>query len=95
MKNLIHLELTDESDQHSGRKGQESHFKLVIVSDDFKNQSKVQRQRFIQDCLRDEFITGLHALTMRLLTAEEYNKQQNPLQSPACAGGAKKAKMDH
>ncbi len=80
------LEIIDESHQHAGRQGQESHFKVLLVSDDFSGQSRVQRQRKVNEILKTEFDQGLHALTMRLLTVEEYGKQQSAFQSPNCEG---------
>ncbi len=79
--------LIDESHQHAGRKGMESHFKLLLVSDSFSGQGRVQRHRKVQDLLEEEFSQGLHALTLRLLTSKEYSPQtENEFQSPQCRG---------
>lgn len=83
------IEIIDESHMHAGRKGQESHFKILIHSDEFKGQSRVQRQRMVQDLLSDEFNTGLHALSLRLLTLEEAEKQNSQFQSPNCQSSDK------
>jgi stress-induced morphogen len=85
----VHFELENESDQHSGPKGRETHFKLLIVSPQFENQSRVDRQRQVFDLLKNEMQTGLHALSLRALTPEEWEKQktqktQNSFQSPEC-----------
>lgn len=82
----IHFELENESDQHAGPKGRETHFKLLIVSSLFENQSRVDRQRQVFDLLKNEMQTGLHALSLRALTPQEWEKQnlQNPFQSPEC-----------
>lgn len=78
------LEIVDESHQHSGRAGQESHFKILLVSDDFLNMSRIQRQRKVNQLLDDEFQKGLHALTLRLLTSDEQGKQTSDFVSPNC-----------
>lgn len=84
-----HFELENESDQHAGPPGRETHFKLLFVSPVFQGLSRVERQRKIYDLLKTELSSGLHALTMRLLTPEEWARSQNPgsgeFQSPACA----------
>jgi BolA protein len=81
------LEIVDESHLHAGRAGQESHFKVMVVSEAFQGLSRVQRQRQINQLLKVEFDSGLHALSMRLLTPEEFNSQSGSFQTPDCRGG--------
>lgn len=73
---VIELHLEDESYKHAGHAGNsggpETHFNLTIVSDDFINQSRVQRQRTVQNWFKEEFANGLHALSMKLLTKDEH-----------------------
>lgn len=83
-----HLDIIDESDQHAGRKGQESHFKILLIAPSFSGQSRVERQRFLHKILQAEFDSGLHALSLRLLTPEEA-KTSGVFQSPDCQGGNK------
>ncbi len=80
------LEIEDESHQHAGRQGQESHFKILVVSSQFSGVSRVQRQRQLNQLLKSEFDLGMHALSMRLLTPEEFEKQTSQFQSPNCQG---------
>ncbi len=86
---LHHLRIRDESSNHRGREGQESHFNIVIVSDTFVNMSRVARQRKVNTIVADEFGKGLHALTLKLLTCEEWNKAENrdDFISPICVHG--------
>ncbi|MCB0378319.1 MAG: BolA family transcriptional regulator [Bdellovibrionales bacterium] len=77
------LEIDDESHKHAGRQGQESHFKVLLVSEDFNGQTRVQRQRQINELLKEEFSSGLHALSLRILTPEELSKAET-FQSPNC-----------
>lgn len=79
--------LDDESHMHSGRDGQESHFKLMLVCNSFAGKSRVQRQREIHSLLKPEFEAGLHALSLRLLTSEEYKNSGSEFTSPDCRGG--------
>lgn len=86
------VELVNESHNHSVPKNSETHFKLIMVSELFQGLNRVQRQRKIYDLLSEELKNGVHALTMRLLTPEEYSKEnlKNTFESPNCHGGAKK-----
>ena len=81
-----HMEIVDESHMHAGRAGQESHFKLLVVSESFLGKSRVQRQRSVNELMKIEFDQGLHALSMRLLTPEEYARQTSKFETPDCAG---------
>ena len=80
------LEIVDESDQHAGRAGQESHFKILVVSEGFSGLNRVQRQRKVYDLLKEELEQGLHALSLRLLTEEEFAQQVSDFQTPDCQG---------
>lgn len=83
---LEKLDIVDESHMHAGRAGQESHFKVMVVCSDFEGMNRVQRQRTINALLQSEFDGGLHALSMRLLTPEEFSKQTQAYETPDCAG---------
>ncbi|MBX3509631.1 MAG: BolA family transcriptional regulator [Hyphomonadaceae bacterium] len=69
------FELHDESAKHAGhagaRPGGETHYVLRLVSASFAGLSRVARQRLVYDALREEFDTGLHALSLDLKTPEE------------------------
>lgn len=82
-----YLEVLNESDQHSVPPGSESHFRILIVSDRFVGLSRVERQRLINDLLKSELSSGLHALGQRTLTVSEWEqaRHRDPLVSPECA----------
>ena len=67
--------LEDESSRHIGHAGArpegETHYRLRVVSDAFAGLSRVARQRLVYDALREEFDTGLHALSLDLKTSAE------------------------
>lgn len=87
----LHMELENESSQHSVPPGSETHFKILVVSDIFKTLSRVDRQRKVHALLAQEFKTGLHALTIRALTDEEWKKQGGAsFVSPECQGSRDK-----
>ena len=87
-----HLQLIDESHGHSVPKGAETHFNLILVSNAFSGQSRVQRQRQVYAALDAEIQQGLHALTMRTLTPDEWDQADGNIknESPRCYGGMKK-----
>lgn len=81
------LEIHDETRQHSVPEGSESHFKVVLVSTCFEQQSRVARHRLVQHLVAHEFTTGLHALSLHLYTPDEWNKKNRAIPaSPACEG---------
>ena len=49
----------------------ESHFRLLIVSDDFTGKSRVARHRIVNDVVRDELRDGVHALAIKALAPGE------------------------
>jgi BolA family transcriptional regulator, general stress-responsive regulator len=84
------LNVEDESGNHHVPEGAQTHFKVTAVSAQFKELSRVARHRLVNDLLKAEFATGLHALSLHLYTAEEWElKQGNVLKSPACKDGYK------
>ena len=65
----VRLEVTDDSARHAGHAGAapggETHFNVTIESEAFDGVSRLQIQRTIHMVLRDEFETGLHALSLK------------------------------
>lgn len=81
----VYLELENESHQHSVPADSETHFKLLLVSEKFQGLSRVARQQAVYQVLKEEFSSGLHAFTQRLLTPEEWQTTTGVFESPACA----------
>lgn len=71
------LEIQDESSRHASHAGRnnlpagETHYKITIVSPHFTGQSRLARQRAVNEALNAEFASGLHALSMVLRTPQE------------------------
>ena len=83
--NLIHLEVINESHMHSGP-NTESHFKVILVSDEFEDVKLVQRHRRINELLKVELENGVHALSLHLFTNNEWkDKEEYVKDSPPCA----------
>ena len=91
----LHFELENESSQHAVPVGSESHFKILVVSELFQDQSRVDRQKKVYGLLDQEFKSGLHALSLRALTPAEWQQQGVAgFISPDCNSKTKAAK-DH
>jgi stress-induced morphogen len=71
----VRLQITDDSARHAGHAGArpegETHYSIILVSDRFRNLSRVARSRAVHAALAGEFATGLHALALTLRTPEE------------------------
>ena len=69
------LEIVDQSHLHAGhagaREGGESHFRIRVVSETFGGKSRVQRQRLVNEALREELAGPVHALSMELMAPGE------------------------
>lgn len=81
------VQIENESHKHSAQLGLESHFKLLIVSEGFQGLSRVARQRNVHSLLAKELAEGVHALSLRLMTPEEWaQKGAEGFVSPNCSG---------
>jgi len=85
----VHLDVIDESHRHSGGAGAESHFNVTVISEGFNETLRVKRHRRIHELLAPEFEAGLHALTLTLLTPDEWSVRTGAIASPKCRGGSK------
>lgn len=67
----ISLKVIDESHHHAGhahpgdkRHGNESHFRVEVVSAAFTGKSRVERHRLVNALLAQEIAEGVHALAI-------------------------------
>jgi BolA protein len=64
----VALSVIDESHQHHGHAGAhpsgESHFRVKIVSEAFKGQSRVNQHRMVNTALAEELKARVHALAI-------------------------------
>ena len=69
------LEILDDSARHAGhagaREGGETHFTVLVVSERFTGQSRLERQRTIHALLAEELAGPVHALSLKALTPAE------------------------
>ena len=87
-----HLVVVNESHMHGVPPGSESHFKVVVVSDSFEGQSRVDRHRTVNRILEGELASQIHALALHThSTAEWAARGGQIMDSPECLGGSKAA----
>lgn len=71
------LEIEDESRRHAHHAGRnnlpdgETHYRIQMVCEAFAGQTRLVRQRAVNEALASEFSSGLHALSMTLRTPQE------------------------
>lgn len=84
--NPAHLEVINES---HGRQEDESHFKVVVVSDSFEGKRLIGRHRDVNAALVDESgVLPFHSLSIAAAkTPFEWGIDSKVPESPRCAGG--------
>ena len=89
----LHLEIINESHRHNVPKGSETHFKVVVVSEEFNGvKSPVARHRMVNAALAEQLEGPVHALSIVCKTPEQWQDMVDQGNvaipaSPACAGG--------
>lgn len=69
------FEFEDQSHLHIGHAGNKGggHYAIVVVSEAFRDVSRIDRQRMVKGQLNDLFSDGLiHALSIKAVTPDEY-----------------------
>ncbi|MDU9390813.1 BolA family protein [Pseudomonas japonica] len=82
----LHLQVLDESHMHS--RGVETHYKAVLVSEQFEGLNSVKRHQKVYATLGD-LMGQFHALALHTYTPQEWAKTGAAPASPTCAGGSK------
>jgi BolA protein len=71
----LRLEVVNESHLHAGHRGSpgtgQSHFRVLIVSDQFAGKSRLQRHRLVNETLAAELKGKLHALSLEARAPDE------------------------
>jgi BolA protein len=84
---VAHLDVINESFMHNVPAGAETHFKVTLVSDDFKGKKQVVRHQIVYALLADEMAGPVHALALHIYTEDEWQQRAAAPDSPACLGG--------
>ncbi|MCB1691459.1 MAG: BolA/IbaG family iron-sulfur metabolism protein [Pseudomonadales bacterium] len=86
---LVHLDVVNESGNHNVPPGSETHFKVVLVSEDFEGKRLVARHRLVNQALAQELSGGVHALAIHTYTEAEWRERHGDApMSPPCLGGS-------
>ncbi len=85
---LEHLEVVNESGGHNVPAGSETHFKVVLVAEEFAGLRPLARHRLVNQVLRELLAGPVHALALHTYTRDEWRQRFGaaPL-SPPCLGG--------
>lgn len=81
-----HLEVINESNRHHVPPNSETHFKVVIVSEQFDGQRPLSRHRSVNEVLADELANGVHALSINTYTQAEWQSLAGVPRTPNCKG---------
>lgn len=83
------LEVVNESHMHSVPPNSETHFKVVIVTENFDGKRKVARHQQIYAALASQLEGPVHALALHTYTPDEWAAREQAPDSPNCMGGSK------
>ena len=74
--NIIKISIADFSNNHKNHSTYEGggHYQAVIISDDFKNLSLLERHKKIYSILGDLMQNEIHAFSMKTYTNNEFKK---------------------
>ncbi len=86
----LFIQVENESYMHNVPPNSETHFKVVLVSEDFQGKPPVKRHQMVYKLLSEELQSGIHALALHTHTPSEWQqRQQSSPDSPNCLGGGK------
>ena len=87
--NVSHHQLVNDSQKHSGS-ATDSHYNLVLVSDDFAGIGPVKRHQQVYALVGELMNNPIHALARHCYTAEQWQAKQEKMPATApCMGGSK------
>ncbi|XP_067858844.1 bolA-like protein 1 [Heptranchias perlo] len=84
-----HLQVVNESHMHAVPANSETHFKVVVVSERFEGMPLLQRHRLVNEALKEELASSVHALSIQARTPRQWGAEPHVDKSPACMGGSK------
>lgn len=84
----VHLDVLNESANHNVPANSETHFKVIVVSEQFTDQSLIKRHRMMNKLLAEQLAGPIHALSLHTHTEQEWvSKGEVVPASPPCRGG--------
>ena len=88
--NVSHHQLVNDSQKHSGS-ATDSHYNLVLVSDDFAGIGPVKRHQQVYALVGELMNNPIHALALHCYTADQWQTKQEKMPATAPCMGANKA----
>ena len=75
---IYHIHIEDLTRKHLNHQNYDGggHYKLVIVSDEFRELQLLKRHKIIYDILKKMIKKEIHALSLQTLTVEEYKNKR-------------------
>ncbi len=71
----VRLDVINESAMHAGHRSSpgtgESHFRVLVVSEKFAGQTRVNRHRMVNQLISEELAGGVHALALSTYAPDE------------------------
>ena len=87
---VTHMEIVDETGMHNVPPDSESHWKLMLVAEEFSEMKKVARHRAVYRALSGPLSSGIHALSIVALSPQECAVDGGGMAvSQPCLGGSK------
>ena len=87
------LVIENESHRHKSRGEAESHFKVLVVSEQFNSLSVIDRHKLVHQAVaKDDGSMPCHSLSIKAMTAKQFDDKPDVLsqfQTPPCLGGSK------
>lgn len=82
--NTTNIEVINDSWMH--KRGDETHFKVLVVSNEFNGKTQVARQRLINQALKEIWDNGIHSISIVAKTPTEFVEDDKITRSPGCMG---------
>lgn len=84
----VHLQVINETHMHNVPEDAESHYKVIVVSNQFDGLPLIKRHRLVNATLAEE-LNNIHALALHTYTPEQWFERANGApDSPPCEGGS-------
>ncbi|QFQ32279.1 BolA family protein [Buchnera aphidicola] len=75
--NVSKIEIYNDSKFHKHNKNILTHLKIIIVSDDFNKEKKINRHRFIFEKLNEIYKKNIYSITLYTYTLHEWKLKKN------------------
>jgi len=86
----VFVNVLNESAGHNVQAGSETHFSVVVASEEFHGLNLIKRHRLVNKALETQLLEGVHALRINAKTLEEFenlDKEKLHGHPPSCRGG--------